>query len=121
MRSSTWVSPLFAVVAMLSFVAASGAEAPVPPVAAEPAAAVTADADCAAEASPEVATLFAVAEAPVCAAETAAPVSAPEPEPIFQQGPPQLRRFCHCGCGVPCTTDDDCGAGGRCVAFVTCC
>ncbi|HEX6203190.1 MAG TPA: tRNA dihydrouridine(20/20a) synthase DusA [Thermoanaerobaculia bacterium] len=26
------------------------------------------------------------------------------------------RGICHCGCGVPCTRDSDCGAGGRCQA-----
>lgn len=42
-------------------------------------------------------------------------------EPIAQQGPPNRRRFCRCGCGVTCETDADCGPGGSCVAFITCC
>lgn len=30
-------------------------------------------------------------------------------------------RYCRCGCGVRCSTDADCGPGGSCVGFVTCC
>jgi hypothetical protein len=29
--------------------------------------------------------------------------------------------YCRCGCGVRCSKDSDCGAGGNCVSFVTCC
>lgn len=29
--------------------------------------------------------------------------------------------YCRCGCGVRCSKDSDCGPGGSCVAFVTCC
>jgi hypothetical protein len=31
------------------------------------------------------------------------------------------RRTCVCSCGYPCTTDADCGAGGRCGNGITCC
>jgi len=34
---------------------------------------------------------------------------------------PPHHGYCVCGCGVTCTTDADCGPGGRCVAFITCC
>ena len=29
--------------------------------------------------------------------------------------------YCRCGCGARCSKDSDCGAGGNCVAFVSCC
>jgi len=32
-----------------------------------------------------------------------------------------FRRTCVCSCGYPCTTDADCGAGGRCGNGITCC
>ncbi len=35
--------------------------------------------------------------------------------------PPKRKGFCRCGCGIGCTTDADCGPGGSCDAFVTCC
>jgi len=31
------------------------------------------------------------------------------------------RGYCRCGCGATCSSDADCGAGGSCVAFITCC
>jgi hypothetical protein len=30
-------------------------------------------------------------------------------------------RTCRCSCGFRCTTDADCGPGGRCTAGITCC
>lgn len=35
--------------------------------------------------------------------------------------PPFKFRTCACSCGAPCTTDADCGLGGRCTAGITCC
>lgn len=35
--------------------------------------------------------------------------------------PPKRKGFCRCGCGIGCTTDADCGPGGSCDPFVTCC
>ena len=29
--------------------------------------------------------------------------------------------YCRCGCGARCSKDSDCGPGGNCVAFITCC
>jgi hypothetical protein len=31
------------------------------------------------------------------------------------------RRTCRCSCGFPCNSDADCGPGGSCDAFITCC
>lgn len=39
------------------------------------------------------------------------------PEPEFMA----VRRYCRCGCGARCSTDADCGPGGSCVGFITCC
>ena len=36
-------------------------------------------------------------------------------------GPPFQRRTCACSCGLPCTTDADCGFGGICISGFTCC
>lgn len=125
MRSTTRISSLVAVVAAVSFVApaATGAEEAVPPAAPAAVAAPVANPDCAAEPAQEIEALFAVAGPPVCEAEAAAPAPAaqPELEPILLQGPPPIRRFCRCGCGAGCATDADCGPGGKCVAFVSCC
>jgi hypothetical protein len=30
-------------------------------------------------------------------------------------------RTCRCSCGYPCDSDADCGPGGRCDAFISCC
>jgi hypothetical protein len=30
-------------------------------------------------------------------------------------------KTCHCSCGFPCNQDDDCGPGGRCEQFISCC
>jgi hypothetical protein len=54
------------------------------------------------------------AEAQIC---PAAQVETPEPEFMA----PPFRRYCRCGCGATCTTDADCGPGGSCVGFITCC
>jgi hypothetical protein len=29
--------------------------------------------------------------------------------------------FCRCSCGFECSTDQQCGPGGRCDAFISCC
>jgi len=42
-------------------------------------------------------------------------------EPIAQQGPPIRQGYCRCGCGIRCETDADCGVGGSCVGFISCC
>lgn len=44
-------------------------------------------------------------------------VAPSNPEPEFMAA----RGFCRCGCGVRCSTNADCGPGGSCVSFVTCC
>ena len=31
------------------------------------------------------------------------------------------RRTCRCSCGYPCNSDADCGPGGSCDAFISCC
>lgn len=41
-------------------------------------------------------------------------------EPEWLQGPPGLRKYCRCGCGIGCQTSADCG-GDPCQAFITCC
>lgn len=38
-----------------------------------------------------------------------------------QRGRPPRRKYCVCGCGITCVNDADCGPGGRCVSFITCC
>jgi hypothetical protein len=40
--------------------------------------------------------------------------------PEFMAKPPH-HGYCKCGCGAGCTTDADCGPGGQCVRFITCC
>jgi hypothetical protein len=52
------------------------------------------------------------AEAPIC---PAVQIGVPEPEFMARRG------YCRCGCGVTCTSDADCGPGGSCVRFITCC
>lgn len=49
--------------------------------------------------------------------ETCHAVTPSNPEPEFMAA----RRYCRCGCGARCYTDTDCGPGGSCVAFITCC
>src|SRR5262245_40318946 len=49
-----------------------------------------------------------------------APVLPLNPAPELMAKPPR-HGYCKCGCGVGCTTDADCGPGGQCVAFITCC
>lgn len=31
------------------------------------------------------------------------------------------QKTCHCSCGFPCNQDDDCGPGGVCEQFISCC
>src|SRR5215472_10633700 len=31
------------------------------------------------------------------------------------------QKTCRCSCGFPCNQDDDCGPGGRCEQFISCC
>jgi hypothetical protein len=31
------------------------------------------------------------------------------------------RRTCRCSCGYPCNSDADCGPGGSCEEFISCC
>jgi hypothetical protein len=45
---------------------------------------------------------------------------ATQPAPEFMAKPPR-HGYCKCGCGGGCTTDADCGPGGQCVRFITCC
>jgi hypothetical protein len=30
-------------------------------------------------------------------------------------------KTCRCSCGFPCNQDDDCGPGGKCEQFISCC
>jgi hypothetical protein len=36
-------------------------------------------------------------------------------------GPIAFHRSCRCGCGGTCRTDADCGPGGVCEPFISCC
>lgn len=119
MRKWSWIPSLVLAVAAAVLVAPSVAAGETAPPAPEPAVAAAADDGCATEATQEIEALLGAAEAPMCLAAT--PAAAVAPEPILEQGPLGLRRFCRCGCGVGCTSDADCGPGGRCVAFATCC
>jgi hypothetical protein len=112
----------FALVSALAATPARSADqAPATEVA--PVAEVAGQPDCGALEAMELAAVLGVAEPLMSPAE--APAGSLEEgfgaEPSPQQGPPGIRRFCHCGCGVGCTSDADCGEGGRCVAFATCC
>lgn len=119
MRKWSWIPSLVLAVAAAVLVAPSVAAEETAPPAPEPTVAAAADDDgCATDATQEIEALLGAAEAPMCPAAT--PSSAAAPEPILQQGPP-FRRYCRCGCGAGCTTDADCGPGGRCVAFISCC
>lgn len=51
---------------------------------------------------------------PAVTPESAAPAFL-SPDTSARQG------YCRCGCGVRCSKDSDCGPGGSCVGFVTCC
>ena len=31
------------------------------------------------------------------------------------------QKTCHCSCGFPCNQNDDCGPGGICEQFISCC
>lgn len=119
MRKWSWIPPLALALAAAALVAPPAAAEESAPPTPEPAVAAAADDGCVTEAAQEIEAILGAVEAPMCPAAT--PAAAAAPEPILQQGPPGLRRFCQCGCGVGCTTDADCGPGGRCVAFVSCC
>lgn len=54
--------------------------------------------------------------APLCLARLR-PASA-EVSPVAR--PPRLKT-CRCSCGAPCTTNADCGPGGKCSLGITCC
>jgi len=45
--------------------------------------------------------------------------------PLLPQAATELGKtasgFCLCGCGVRCSTNADCGPGGQCRPFITCC
>lgn len=68
-----------------------------------------------------LATLLAPEAAPAWLAVPGSAGGAISVEPIAQQGPPFRRGYCKCGCGITCETDADCGPGGSCVGFITCC
>ncbi len=57
-----------------------------------------------------------VADAPQSTSASTAAVSIDE-----LLGRPPRRGYCRCGCGARCATDADCGPGGSCVAFISCC
>jgi len=92
-------------------------DAPIPSQASAPGAPA---ADCG-QTIPTAAPLPAPEDAPVCTAEPSLPSGELFAPPITQQGPPIRQHYCRCGCGTTCTTDADCGPGGSCVAFITCC
>jgi len=115
MRFSFRIPVLF--VALLALVlalpVAAGEEAPA-------SAAGTSASGCA-RVSPEVVPLLAPEMAPAWLTGTRPAGEALSTEPIAQQGPPIRRGYCKCGCGITCETDADCGPGGSCVGFITCC
>jgi hypothetical protein len=110
------------VVLLAAALPAAAGEAPATPP--EPAAAAAApdgaapDGGCPQAAAADLADLF---EEEGEAMTEVAPAAPETLEPVLLKGPPHLRRYCHCGCGAGCETDADCGPGGRCQAFVTCC
>jgi|GEM_PF-2889695 len=122
MHFSTARSALFLAlfVLALSVVAVPAMASDQTPDQAQAAAPGTALADCA-PAVPTVQTAPAAASLPLCTTEPSSAAGQLFPAPIAQQGPPIRQHYCKCGCGVTCTTDADCGPGGSCVAFVTCC
>lgn len=81
------------------------------------AAAPAVSAPCAA-ADPDVAALIGAETAPAEAALCPAAQAAPRDD-VFAK--PPFPRYCKCGCGARCLTDADCGPGGVCVGFITCC
>jgi len=87
---------------------------------AQASAAGTSASDCA-RVSPEVVPLLAPEMAPAWLTGARPAGEAISSEPIAQQGPPIRRGYCKCGCGITCETDADCGPGGSCVGFITCC
>ena len=110
-RTTVLFVALLAVLLSVPVIAGDGASLPVQASAAEGQAA-----DCA-RVSPDLAVPLAPELAPVW---SLGPELTPV-EPIAQQGPPFRRGYCKCGCGLTCETDADCGAGGACVGFITCC
>ncbi len=109
------------VLAALPAAAANPTPAPTQPVAraAQPSGCAPA-ADSAAPAA-NLAAALRVAQAPACSTQTSATeATTPLPAAIDQARPP-FTRYCKCGCGITCETDADCGPGGQCVQFVTCC
>ena len=116
-RSALFLTLCVLILAALALPATARDEAPVQ---VQPAAAGAPAADCA-PAAPTVKPAPAAADIPICSAEPDTLTGQLFPTPITQQGPPVRKHYCKCGCGATCTTDADCGAGGSCVAFVTCC
>lgn len=117
MRLSTSRSALFLALFVLALaaVAVPAVASDQAPVQAPVQAQATAPGSPAADCAPATASL------PICTAEPSSLAGQLFPAPIAQQGPPIRQHYCKCGCGVTCTTDADCGPGGSCVAFVTCC
>lgn len=108
---------LLAALALLAVPVAASDEAPAPPLVPDD---PTPLVECASAASLELASVLEAVEAPVCSVTPGPAERGLFVEPIEQKGPP-IRRYCKCGCGITCTSDADCGEGGSCVAFVTCC
>jgi len=48
-------------------------------------------------------------------------VLSPEFLPQTQGTQVAFGRTCRCSCGYPCETDNDCGPGGLCERFISCC
>jgi len=119
MRSLKPLPFLFlALLALAAVPAAAQGNAPAP----APALTTAAQPGGCAPAAPEAGTAAATDDAaPACAPDDPLVAAGLFVEPIEQMGPPIKKRYCRCGCGATCSTDADCGPGGSCVAFVTCC
>ena len=118
MNLSKRTAPLFIALIALATVpvaAADEARTSVPQVAD-----VLPPGDCGSTAPVDLAALVEPTEAPTCSVDSPADAAEPLVAPVEQQGPPNTG-YCACGCGITCETDADCGEGGSCVKFITCC
>lgn len=114
-------SLLFLTLLALVAIPAAASDQPAAPAQAPVATALPQLGGCPSAAPAEVAAAPAEDPVPVCSADDPQPGAALFIEPIEQKGPPSRRGYCKCGCGITCETDADCGPGGSCVGFVTCC
>lgn len=112
-----------AVLVLVALPAAASDQAPAP---AQPAAAQVAQPPGCTHEGPAAPTAalgaaFDAAQVPACSTQApSAAATGPSLGPIEEARPPR-EGFCVCGCGITCQTDADCGPGGNCVLFVSCC